>query len=100
MNKRRELLIAVAAGAITPLAFAQQERKVWRIGFLNTSTRHSQGHSLAVMIEALAALGWSEGANFTLEERWADGNYERLPSLAAELAAKSPAVIVLSLIHI
>lgn len=96
MNKRRRLLIALAAGAITPFAFAQQERKVWRIGLLNTATRQAQGQSLAAMIDALAALGWHEGRNFTLEERWADGNYARLPSLAAEIAAKSPAVIVVA----
>ena len=44
--------------------------------------------------EGLAALGWKEGANFLLEERWAEGQRERLQPLAEELAAKNPAIIV------
>jgi putative ABC transport system substrate-binding protein len=44
----------------------------------------------------MAALGWKEGSNYTLEEHWADGRVELLPGLAGELAAKRPAVIVAS----
>ncbi len=42
----------------------------------------------------MAALGWKEGTNYVLEERWADGHADRLPSLATELTAKNPATIV------
>ena len=45
----------------------------------------------------MAALGWKEGANYALEERWAEGQLSRLPTLAGELAAKKPAVIVAAL---
>jgi putative ABC transport system substrate-binding protein len=49
---------------------------------------------LSAFKEGLAALGWKEGQQFVIEERWADGRRERLQPLAEELAARKPAVIV------
>jgi hypothetical protein len=42
----------------------------------------------------MAALGWKEGAGYTLVERWADARLDRLPTLAAQIAARKPRVIV------
>ena len=50
----------------------------------------------AAFKEGLAALGWKEGSQFVIEERWADGRWDRLQPLAEELAAKRPAIIVAS----
>jgi putative ABC transport system substrate-binding protein len=52
------------------------------------------GQNLTAFKEGLAALGWKEGSQLVIEERWADGRYAPLQSLAEDLAAKKPAVIV------
>mgnify|MGYP006351592299 CR=1 FL=1 len=49
------------------------------------------------IIEGLAALGWKEGAQYVIEERWANGRVDRLQRLAEELAARKPAIIVAAL---
>ena len=64
------------------------------IGWLVVQSREHAGHFLAAFRDGMAALGWKEGTQFVIEERWADGQSERLPALAAELAAKQPALIV------
>ena len=95
MNSRRKLLVALSAGALAaPLAcFAQQQRsKVARIGVLEaTSSSASQREAL---IAGLRELGYVEGKNMIIEDRWAEGNYERLPGLAAELVQMKVDVIV------
>ena len=95
MNNRRSLLIVLGAAAFAPRAvFAQAKQAPVLIGWLHGDSRESSGHYLAAFKDGLAALGWKEGAQYAIEERWADGRYARLPSLAEELAAKKPAVIV------
>ncbi len=96
MITRRELLIALGTSALAaPLAtFAQQRPKVWRIGFLGPTT----ASGIASWVEALRAglrdLGYVEGKNIVIEFRWAEGNYERLPDLAAELVRLKADIIV------
>ena len=95
MISRREILIGLGAVAVAPVtALGQPQKAPVLIGWLNTGSRESSGNFLTTFKEGLSALGWKEGAQFVLEARWADGNYARLPSLAEELAAKKPAVIV------
>jgi putative ABC transport system substrate-binding protein len=96
---RRKLLIAAAAWPALAWAgavFAQSKQAPILIGWLSLSSRESGAHSLAALKEGLAALGWKEGSQIIFEERWGDGRADRLPSLAKELAAKKPAVIVAS----
>jgi len=85
VNKRRELLIALGAGALTvPFgALAQQQGKVWRIGFL--TSRDESGSSEAAFRQGLRELGYVEGQNIVIEWRFAKGNVDLLPELAAEL---------------
>ena len=64
------------------------------IGWLNANSREPSLAGLAAFNEGMAALGWKLGAQYVLEERYADGRLDRLPALAQELAAKHPAVIV------
>lgn len=96
--KRRQLLIALGAGAIAaPLAsIAQQPAKVARIGFLGLSSAADPFFS--VRLEALRAglreFGYVEGKNIVIELRWADGKYERLPELVADLVRLKVDVIV------
>ena len=91
MNRRREFLIASGAGLCTlaaPLAsFAQQQGKVWRIGILSVRSRpvSFEGDSYGVFLKGLRELGYFEGKNIVIEWRFAEGKYEGLPGLAAEL---------------
>ena len=64
------------------------------IGWLSSGSRESFGHFFVAFKEGLAGLGRKEGPNVIFEERWAAGRIDRLPTLAGELAAKGPAVIV------
>lgn len=96
MITRRELLIAIGTGALAaPLAsFAQQQGKVRRIGFLGVSTASGYESRIAALRAGLRALGYVEGTNVVIEFRWAEGKYERLPQLAAELVRSKVEIIV------
>jgi putative ABC transport system substrate-binding protein len=72
----------------------QQTRKVWRIGFLDPG---SSPVNLAVkgpFRQGLEALGYVEGRDFVMEYRWAEGQPDRLPELAADLVRARVDVIV------
>src|SRR6266576_5801754 len=95
MNSRRKLLVALSAGALAaPLAcFAQQQRsKVARIGVLESTS--SSANQRVALIAGLRELGYVEGKNMIIEDRWAEGQYERLPVLAAELVQMKVDVII------
>ncbi len=84
----------------TPSAQAQESTKVYRIGFLAFGHRPT-GNSvpdspLAAFRQSLRDLGYVEGRNLVLEERWAETHLDRLPVLAAELVGLKPDVIVAS----
>jgi putative ABC transport system substrate-binding protein len=94
MTTRRKVLIALGAGALAaPLGgLAQARARMWRIGFLapgSPSTRIYEGFR-----EGMRELGYVEGRGFTIDWRFADGDYGRLPRLAAELVLAKPDVIV------
>jgi putative ABC transport system substrate-binding protein len=94
LNTRRRILLALALGVgalAAPLAsFAQEPQgRIPRIGFLIAETL-SENSPQASRVEALRAglrdRGYVEGKNIAIEFRSAEGNYDRLPGLAAELA--------------
>jgi putative ABC transport system substrate-binding protein len=89
VNNRRKLVIALGAGALAvPLgSSAQQQAKVWRVGYLDLGSRQSMLDSggYAALMEGLHEHGYVEGKNLVLEARYADGNADRLSGLAAEL---------------
>jgi putative ABC transport system substrate-binding protein len=96
MNNRRKLLVALGAGALAaPLtSFAQQKGKIWRIGFLGTASASGFARRVEALRAGLRDLGYVEGKNIVIEFRWAEGKYERLPELAAELVRLKVDVIV------
>ena len=97
MNNRRKLLVALGASALAaPLAaFAQQQRsKVARIGLLDAASVSSNAKSREALIAGLRELGYVEGKNISIDYRWAEGEYQRLPGLAAELVQMKVDVIV------
>ena len=96
MNNRRKLIVALGAGALAaPLgSLAQQKGKVWRIGFLGAATASGSARRVGALRAGLRDLGYVEGKNLVIEYRWAEGNYERLPQLAAELVRLKVDVLV------
>ena len=94
MIARRRLLIGVGAAVFTPRTLFAQSKQPVLIGWLNTDSRELSEQYLRAFKEGLAVLGWKEGSNYVLEERWADGRIDRLQPLAEELVAKRPAIIV------
>lgn len=86
---RRAFVGMVVLGIVAPpLAARAQEPKtgkVWRIGFLGTTSRTSHGAFMDAFREGLREHGYFEGKNVTIEYRWAESDYGRLPALAVEL---------------
>jgi putative tryptophan/tyrosine transport system substrate-binding protein len=85
--KRREF-IAIAGGAAAgwPLAArAQQPGRVYRVGWLSIGSREQTIHIIKPFEEGLRSLGYRVGENVVIEYRFADGEMDRVPALAAEL---------------
>jgi len=76
------------------LVEAQQPRKIPLIGYLISANRSGSAHLTEAFIQGLRELGYVEGQNIVIEYRWADGNFERLPGLAAELVSLKVDVMV------
>ena len=92
--QRRDFLIAVGATLAAPLAaVAQQAAKVARIGYL-AGNQTATPHLLEAFRQGLRDLGYAEGRNVVIELRDAEGKFERLSALAAELVALKVDVIV------
>jgi ABC-type uncharacterized transport system substrate-binding protein len=84
--RRRAFLCGWAAVLVAPLdGGAQQTGKVPRVGFLGPRSRAEGAPFLDAFLQGLRELGWVEGQNIAIEDRFADGKLERLPELAAEL---------------
>jgi putative tryptophan/tyrosine transport system substrate-binding protein len=85
------LVLAVVAFALS-LAEAQQVRKVYRIGLIGVDKAEEPGH--AAFRQGLRELGYDEGQNLVIEYRAAEGHYDRLPALTAELVRLNVDVLV------
>jgi putative tryptophan/tyrosine transport system substrate-binding protein len=99
MRDRRTFLGALAGAVISaPFgAFAQQpSSNLPRIGFLGSESASNQANRLEALWAGLRELGYVEGKNIVIEVRWADGKYDRLPALAAELVNLKVSAIVAS----
>lgn len=88
------LTLALGLLAVPLPVEAQKAERVYRIGFLGSGSHSASPHLIEAFLKGLHALGWVEGQNFVLETRWAEGRYDRLPDLAAELVRLGVAVIV------
>src|SRR5262249_31669350 len=93
--KRREFiaLLSGAAGAM-PLATRAQQPKVPVIGYLGGGPATPGAQNVAVFRQSLAEAGYVEGRNTAIEYRFAEGQYDRLPAMAAELVRREVALIV------
>jgi len=96
MITRRILIVALGAGALATsfASFAQLPPKIARIGSMSPLSAAAAAHNLAALRRGLRDLGWVEGRNIAIETRYAEGKYDRLSELAAELVRLKVDVIV------
>ena len=91
---RRREFIALLGGSATWSLAARAEQPVPVIGFLSARSSEVSEPSLAAFRKSLKEEGFFEGQNVTIEYRWAKGDYDRLPALAAELVSRQVAVLL------
>ena len=92
MRRREFIILLGGATAWVSPARAQEPRRV--IGFLSSGSSDTFPGGVAAFVQGLEDTGFIEGNNISIEWRWAEGQYNRLPSLAAELVSRGVAVIV------
>src|SRR5260370_18329354 len=91
---RRREFVFLAGGTVTwPLAARAQQSAKPVIGFLSISSPGPHAPFVAAFNEGLRQLGFTEGQNLAIEYRWAEGQYQRLPALAADLIHRKVDVI-------
>jgi putative ABC transport system substrate-binding protein len=94
--RRRELLLSLATGMMGARAVRAQQKVVPVIGYLSSVSANRTEPLLATFRQGLGENGYVEGQNVALEYRWADGHYDRLPALAANLVGRKVDVIATS----
>jgi putative ABC transport system substrate-binding protein len=94
MRRRDALILIAVTAAASPLVARAQQPKIARIGFLGSSSAVDWASRVEALRTGLREQGYVEGKNIAIEFRWAEGSYERLPELAAELVRREVEVLV------
>src|SRR5262245_37234873 len=91
--KRREFITLLGGAAAYSLQAHAQQSAVPLIGYMDTASASTTAHFVEAFRRCLGAAGYDEGRNVAIEYRWSDGDYDKLPALAAELVRRQVAVI-------
>jgi putative tryptophan/tyrosine transport system substrate-binding protein len=94
--KRRELMLLLAGALTAPGTLRAQQRATPVIGWLNSGSPGPSGPLLTAFRQGLSETGYVEGQNVAIEYRWAEGSYDRLPALAADLLGRNVDLIAAS----
>src|SRR5438477_5684500 len=91
--RRREFIALVGGAVVSPLIAHTQQPAAPVIGFLSVGSPGPLAHLAVAFRQGLKETGYVEGQNVVVEYRWAEGHYDRLPALAADLARRQVKVI-------
>jgi putative ABC transport system substrate-binding protein len=94
--RRRELLLLVGGAVTASHALRAQQKAMPVIGFLSSAGPGALAPRLAAFRQGLSETGYVEGQNVAIEYRWAEGRFDRLPELAADLVGHKVDVIATS----
>ena len=94
--RRRELMLLLGGAMLAARALRAQQKAMPVIGFLSGTSPGPAAPFVAAFHQGLSETGYVEGQNLAIEYRWAEGRYDRLPALAADLVGRKVDVIVTS----
>src|SRR5690242_16650263 len=91
--RRREFIKFLGGAVLAVPSYALAQQQLPLVGFLNSASPDTYRFNADSFREGLANAGFVEGKNVRIQERWARGDYDALPALAAELVATGAVVI-------